>query len=57
MRFVCFNGLFFMVVETNYKKGGKGGGKGREKRKKRRGKEEGGAKRELLFVKCDVYVL
>jgi len=46
-----------MVVETNYKKGGKGGGKGREKRKKRRGKEEGGAKRELLFVKCDVYVL
>ena len=47
-----------MVVETNYKKRGKGGGgKGRTKRKKRRGKEEGGAKRELLFVKCDVYVL
>ena len=47
-----------MVVETNYKKrGGKGGG--REGKKEKREERRGGgiAKRELLFVKCDVYVL
>jgi hypothetical protein len=48
-----------MVVETNYKKGGERGGEGKGKKKKEKRKRRGGgiAKRELLFVKCDVYVL
>jgi len=48
--------LFFTVVETNFKKGGKGGGEGKEKKKKEKRNRRGGG-RELLFVKCDVYVL
>ncbi len=33
---------FFMLVETNYKKGGGRGGKGRKKRKKEKRKRKGG---------------